>query len=229
MRPIPEPATVLRTCRRLEGSTPTTRLGNPDDPLDDLIYVVLTNRSGPAVAQRVFKELRGRYQTWDHLSGAPLDEVETLLRPLGLSHRRALYLRSTLAKICLRFGVVDLTALRDWNTVDAQTFLESLPGVSTKVAKCVLSFALNRAVLPVDVHVHRVASRLGWVDRRRADQSHEQVEAVVPARYRRSFHVAAINLGRTVCRPVPKCASCPIQEACAFGVVAARAGRPATP
>ena len=56
---------------------------------------------------------------------------------------------------------------------EAQDYLVALPGVGPKTAACVLLFALERPVMPVDTHVHRVARRLGIIDEKvTADQAH---------------------------------------------------------
>ena len=46
---------------------------------------------------------------------------------------------------------------------EAQAYLTGLPGVGPKTAACVLLFSLERPVMPVDTHVHRVARRLGVI------------------------------------------------------------------
>src|SRR5262249_43991044 len=96
-------------------------------------------------------------------------------------------------------------------------YLAELPGVSDKVAKCVMMYTLGFDVLPVDVHVFRVASRLGWTSRCRADQCHDDLEALVQPKHRYAFHVDCICLGRAVCTPVhPDCPACPIRQYCVY-------------
>jgi endonuclease-3 len=69
----------------------------------------------------------------------------------------------------------------------------------------------------VDVHAFRVASRLGWTSRCRADQCHDDLEALVPPEFRYAFHVGCICLGRAVCTPRrPQCPACPIRRFCVY-------------
>ena len=72
-------------------------------------------------------------------------------------------------------GRCDLTALKGEPEEVVEKYLTSLPGVSEKVAKCVMMYTMSARVLPVDVHVHRVATRLGWTTRKRADQCHQDI------------------------------------------------------
>jgi endonuclease III len=100
---------------------------------------------------------------------------------------------------------------------EAEEFLTSLPGVGLKVAKCVLMYSLKRDVLPVDVHVHRVATRLGFRSKKRPDTSQALIEGAVPPHLRYSFHVNAIAHGRTVCLPRnPRCGICPLSAWCDY-------------
>ena len=111
----------------------------------------------------------------------------------------------------------DLSYLASLETQAAQEYPVSIPGVSKKVAKCVLMYTMHGTVLPVDSHVHRVARRLGWTARKRADQCHEELESLVPPHRRYAFHVDCIEHGRAVCRPQkPNCQICTISGYCEF-------------
>jgi len=100
---------------------------------------------------------------------------------------------------------------------DAERLLTTLPGVGKKVAKCVLMYSLDRQVLPVDVHTHRVAVRLGLAAKRRPDTSQDLIEAQVPPPLRYGFHVNAIAHGRSVCLPrKPMCEVCVLRQYCPY-------------
>jgi endonuclease-3 len=80
--------------------------------------------------------------------------------------------------------------------------------------------ALQRDVFPVDVHVWRIAQRLGWIRPTRKDRSCSQrdmdrLQARVPVHLRYSLHVNLISLGRDLCRPShPLCCKCPLWGIC---------------
>jgi len=231
-RPLPVSPPVLRTetlapalssvvwqvSHALERRYSSPRHGNPRDPLDVLVYILLSNRTGPSVAQRVYTSLRNAFSNWAELDAARLKSIVELLRPAGLAKKRALQLHGILAQLRVVFGECSLKKLASWGTPVAEAYLCGLPGVSEKVAKCVLMYAFDRQVLPVDVHVHRIARRLGWHSHRRADQSHNSLEAIVPAALRYAFHVNCVAHGRTVCRATnPLCGSCVIARWCPEG------------
>ena len=215
--PIVRGRIVRNVCASLKRTYGRPRLGNPYDPLDDLVYIILSNKTGPQTAHRTYERLRARFPNWEQIVKVPSSQIRSILRPAGLSSVKSRQLRAALRSINHRLGRYDLRALRRKPEEEIEEFLTSLPGVSEKVAKCVMMYTLGGQVLPVDVHVHRIASRLGWTSRKRADQCHEELELLVPPRKRHAFHVDCVLHGRRICRPhEPLCRSCCIKGACEF-------------
>jgi endonuclease III len=214
----PPKATIHAVCRRLEVQYGSPRLGNPVEPVDDLFYILISNRTAPSVATRVYEDLKTQYGNWNSLPSTPSMVLERKLTPAGLARKRAAHMLGIANALADRFGTVTLAPLETMQTAPAELFLRSLPGISEKVAKCVLLYGFNRSVLPVDVHVHRVTARLYWHAFRRADQSHSTLEELIPAELRYGFHTNAVAHGRAVCRPrAPKCAQCVIFRYCPYG------------
>ncbi len=208
---------VRRVCEALSREYGEPRLGNPEDPVDDLVYIMVSNKTSPDMAHRVWAGIRARFPEWDDLLRARRPTLERLLAPAGLASVKSQQMRGALRQIVSDFGRCDLTALRGEPDELVETYLISLPGVSLKVAKCVMLYTMGRGVLPVDAHVLRVARRLGWTARKRADQCHAELEALVPPKRRYTFHVGCILHGRAVCRPRdPRCAECVLQRHCDF-------------
>lgn len=210
---------------RLVNTYGLPRHGNPRRPLDDLFYIILSNKTAPASAARVYNALRRAFSSWDHITAAELPRLRVLLEPAGLGNIRAAQIVGIAERLRQQFGRVTLKPLRRWPAAQAEAFLSDLPGVSLKVAKCVMMYTLGFPVLPVDTHVHRIAVRLGWTTRKRADQCHDELEALVSPAMRYAFHVACVAHGRAVCRPfVPRCDSCVIRRCCAYYKAKAEAG-----
>lgn len=209
--------TIHRVCVALERLYGLPRLGNPEDPLDDLIFIILSSRTSPAAASATYEVLKREFPTWEQVLQHSPARLRKLLDPIGLSHKRSHQIRSALRRINRDMGSCDLSALRQYDDESIHSYLVSLPGVSDKTAKCVMMYTLGREVLPVDTHVHRVSRRLGWVDRKRADQCHKELEALVPPRLRYVFHITCIAHGRAICRAQrPSCERCAIRRDCEF-------------
>lgn len=208
---------VRRVCEALGAAYGTPRLGNPRKPLDDLVYIILSNKTAPHTAARVYSRMKQRFPSWQGLLRVRPSALRSLLKPAGLSRVKSTQLRGAMRKIDCDLGRCSLHDLGSWPVGDAEAYLTSLPGVSLKVAKCVVMFTLEGQVLPVDAHVHRIAGRLGWTMRKRADQCHEELELLVPPHRRFGLHVGCVSHGRRVCRPArPLCEMCCIRAYCAY-------------
>lgn len=203
--------------RRLRERYRDPRHFNKDDPLDELVFVTLSTRTPEARYVRLYDEFRDRFTSWQDVSRAPLEEVIATLQTGGLARRKARDLLEIFGRLGDDFGEVSLDALRLMTDEDAERYLTSLPGVGTKVARCVLMYSLGRAVLPVDAHTWRICSRLTLASggrvptRRQADE----LQSRIPPQMRYSLHVNMVALGRELCKPRrPRCTHCPIRSLC---------------
>jgi endonuclease III len=197
---------------------PPLPLGNKEDPYDELIYILLTvmTRSQPRIdrAYEGLAELVGS-RGWSALGEVPTEQLETVLTPLGFVNRRREQLREIAHRVEEEHGG-SLDPLRELSDDEAMAYLLSLPGVGVKTAKCVLMYSLGRSVLPIDIHVLRVAKRLGlvpldasWTDVDR------QLEMDVPDELKFDVHVGFVVHGREVCRSRdPDCGSCVLADLC---------------
>lgn len=95
--------------------------------------------------------------------------------------------------------------------------LQSLPGVGRKTASCVLAQAFKIPAFPVDRHVLRVANRLGLARTDDPTEADLQLRKKIPEKYWIHAHMQLVFLGRTFCRPLPKCKNCPLLYLCPEG------------
>lgn len=210
--------TVRAVCKAFEDAYGLPRFGNPADPLDDLIYIILSNKTSGAMSASIYHQLKAKAPTWEHVVAHGPRWLERVIRQGGLSHVKSRQIIGALRRIRSEFGRCDLRPLRGQPPDSIEAFLTALPGVSEKVAKCVMLYALDCEVLPVDTHVYRITSRLGWTSRRRADQTHGELETLVPPKLRHAFHVGSVAHGRGICRATaPLCDECCIRKYCTFG------------
>lgn len=215
MSPRARTQTVRRVCERLEKRYGRPRLGNPEDPIDDLVYVTISNKTAPRTAQATYVRVKQAFATWDDLLSSTRSSLETILEPAGLATVKSAHIYGALSRIRDDLGCCDLSKLQGYSENDAERYLRTLPGVSEKVAKCIMLYTMGFDVLPVDVHVYRIACRLGWTARKRADQCHAEIEALVPRLKRYAFHVDCVEHGRTICRPKePVCGLCCLRTHC---------------
>lgn len=186
------------------------------DPIEELVLTILSQNTNDTNRDRAYEAMRRRYRTWNALSRARVRDLVDTIRVGGLANRKAPRIIETLREIRAREGGFDLSWMHDAPDEDVREYLMSLPGVGPKTAACVLAFSLGRAVVPVDTHVHRVATRLGLLpERTSAVSAHQMLDALIPTRLRVPLHVGLIRHGRTVCRAGrPFCEDCVLQDMC---------------
>jgi endonuclease III len=186
------------------------------EPLEELILTVLSQHTSDANAERAFDALRARYPTWDQVVRAKTSALADVIRSGGLANTKAPRIQAILREIREREGAFDLSWLRGAGDGAATEYLRSLPGVGPKTAAVVLAFALGRAAIPVDTHVHRVSKRLGLVPAKStAEAAHRLLEDLVPEPLRVELHVGLITLGREICKAGrPRCETCPLRDLC---------------
>lgn len=203
----------------------------PVPVLDQVMGTVLSQHTSDVNSGRAFARLKARFPAWEQAAHAPAGEIEDAIRCGGLARQKARRIKEILDAVGEREGRVDLTRLHDLDDQAAEDYLTSLPGVGPKTAACVLAFSMGRAVFPVDTHVHRVVTRLGWIPAgTTAEKAYRLLTPRVPTGIRYDLHLALIRHGRTVCLARrPRCEECVLLDLCPHGqaVVRQRAGRPA--
>jgi endonuclease-3 len=191
------------------------------DPLDELILTVLSQHTSDVNADRAFAALRAAFPTWHDVVRASSVAVADAIRSGGLANTKAPRIQAILLAVREREGRYDLSRLRGLGDPEVAAYLSTLPGVGPKTAAVVMAFALGRDALPVDTHVHRVATRLGLIaERTTAARAHHLLAELVPAEVRVPLHVGLIRLGREICKAGrPRCERCPVFELCPTGPV----------
>jgi endonuclease III len=191
------------------------------DPLGELVLTVLSQHTSDLNAERAFASLRAAFPAWDDVVRARPEQVADAIRSGGLANTKAPRIQRILREIHEREGRYELSALRGLPDAQASSYLASLPGVGPKTAAVVLAFALGRDAFPVDTHVHRVTTRLGWVaPKTSAERAHQRLHELIPSELRVPLHVGLIRLGREICKAGrPRCEGCPVFELCPTGPV----------
>jgi endonuclease-3 len=213
-------ATLRRRAHRaasiLAGTYGSPRHGNKGDPLDELVFIVLSQMTTAPSFGRVYDRLKAATGGWAHVRRMPLRSLKSLIKDAGLSHQKAPRIKAILKKLEVDFGRPSLDPLRQMDDAAAVCYLTSLPGVGVKTAKCVMMYSLGREVLPVDTHVWRVARRLGLVEGAVPyTRVHDALEAVVAPADRYSLHVNALSHGQQICLALrPRCGPCPLRRLC---------------
>ena len=199
-------------------------LGNVRDPVAELVYIVLCWRTRIRTAKKVVRKLYAAFGRWEHLVDASRQKrLLSVLKRGGFAAKKALALQGIVRRLVADFGAVDLSALGQWSDDQVLTYLTSLPGIDLKGAQCVMLYALDRKVLPVDVHTTRVLGRLGVLNPIVGDVKgleHRSVQQrlrnAVPPSLRGALHVTLVEHGRKTCGQTPSCDRCELRKFCGY-------------
>ena len=93
-------------------------------------------------------------------------------------------------------------------------------GVGRKTANLVMTLGFGEPAICVDVHVHRIFNRLGYVKTKTPEETEFALREKLPIQYWIPINTLLVTHGQNVCKPInPKCGECPISEYCEkFGV-----------
>jgi len=177
------------------------------DPFRTLIGCILSHRTRDANTARAAEALFDVASTPEEVLGLEPDELRALIRCSGFYNQKA----RNITAICR-----DLVASHGSNVPDSREALMSLHGVGPKTADIVLDHAYNVPAIAVDVHVARVARRLGLADPKAGpEQVKESLERLVPPERYRLIDNGFVRHGKEYCRKTgPRCGDCPLREAC---------------
>jgi endonuclease-3 len=93
--------------------------------------------------------------------------------------------------------------------------LTSFPGIGPKCANLALGIACHEPHLGVDIHVHRVTNRWGYIATRTPDQSLAALTAKLPQQYWVEINALLVPFGKHICTgTLPKCSTCPLLDMC---------------
>lgn len=193
---------------------------NRKNPLEELLFILCSVQTQESNYRKTFAALRRAFPRFDDLVSASARAIARPLKPGGLSPTKSKAIRKICANIQARFGKVTLAALQRMNNEECEVFLTSLPGVGTKVARCVMMYSLGREVFPVDTHCWRICRRLGWIRSTSRDgacsrRDMDRLQTKIPVKLRFSLHVNLISLGREFCTDGnPRCSECPLAPMC---------------
>ena len=89
-------------------------------------------------------------------------------------------------------------------------------GVGRKTANLVLARGFNKPAICVDVHVHRIFNRLGYVKTKNPEETEFALRKKLPKKYWIDINTLIVTHGQNVCKPIkPNCSECPIEDYCA--------------
>ncbi len=177
------------------------------DPFQILISTLLSARTQDATTLAASTRLFARASTPTAVARLRVTQIEKLIYPVGFYRNKAVFVRDAARMIVAKFGG------RVPSTLDQ---LITLPGVGRKTANLVMILAFKSDEnICVDIHVHRIANRLGWARTRTPEETEQELYKTIDRQWWPVINLYLVTWGQTVCRPVyPRCGDCAIVTAC---------------
>lgn len=88
-------------------------------------------------------------------------------------------------------------------------------GVGRKTANLTLAKGFQIPAICVDVHVHRISNRLGYVSTKTPDETEMELRKKLPKKYWLDINTILVTHGQNICKPQrPLCERCCISKYC---------------
>ncbi len=187
------------------------------DPVDLLIATILSQNTNDKNSYQAYTKLKKKFPDWEMAARAKRETIEKEIKIAGLGFQKSTAIHSFLNQLKKSKSKISLDYLINSEDQKILNELTSFKGIGVKTASCVLLFALDRNVCPVDTHVHRTVNRIGIVDQKTPDKTFIELNDKFPPKIAHSFHTNLIRLGREICKPKrPNCPACPLLKICEF-------------
>jgi endonuclease III len=177
------------------------------DPFQILISALLSARTQDATTLAASTRLFATAPTAAALAKLRVSQIQKLIYPVSFYRNKAVFVRDAARMIIDKFGGRVPSTLAE---------LITLPGVGRKTANLVmiLAFKSNDNIC-VDIHVHRIANRLGWVQTRTPEETEQALYQTLDRQWWPIVNLYLVTWGQNICRPVyPRCSDCAIVTSC---------------
>ena len=176
-------------------------------PFQQLVACVISIRTRDEESLPISRRLFQTAATPSAIADLAPEQIDALIRPATFHERKAVQIHDIARRVVKEFGG-DLPC-------DEAT-MRSFTGVGIKCANLALGIACGQPVISVDIHVHRVTNRWGYVATSTPERTHDALETLLPERHRVAINELLVPFGKHICTgTAPRCSTCPVLNMCA--------------
>jgi len=176
------------------------------DPFQILMSTVLSLRTKDRTTAEASARLFRLATTPRAMLAIPGRAIERAIYPVGFYRTKARHIR----EICR-----DLLARYEGRVPDEIDELLTLKGVGRKTANLVVTLGFHKPGICVDIHVHRISNRWGYIRTKAPAESETALRRKLPRRYWIIFNDLLVPFGQNLCTPVsPHCSQCKLASYC---------------
>ena len=177
-----------------------------NDPYLVLISCILSLRTNDRTTYPATLRMLEFAKTPHDMKGVKVEDLAKAIYPVGFYENKAKQIIELSRQIDEELG---------GKVPDEIEELVKFNGVGRKTANLVLSRGFNKPAICVDVHVHRIFNRLGYVKTKNPEETEFALRKKLPVKYWIDINTLMVTHGQNVCKPInPKCSECPIEKYC---------------
>jgi endonuclease-3 len=175
-------------------------------PFEMLVACLISVRTRDETSLAMARQLFARARMPAAVAALDINEIDALIARCGFHLVKAEQIH-TMASLIVEENDGELPCSFEVMT--------SYPGIGPKCAGLALGIACGEARIGVDVHVHRVTNRWGYVSARTPEQTMLALQDKLPRRYWVEINALLVPFGKHICTAQrPKCATCPVLDMC---------------
>lgn len=177
-----------------------------DSPFEQLIACIISIRTRDETMLPTAKAFFHRARTPEAVSQMTPQEIDTLIQTSSFHEAKAQQIYDIAVTLVEEYGG-ELPC-------DEDTLL-SFRGVGPKCANLVLGIACDEKLIGVDVHVHRITNRWGYVQTNQPEQTMRALYEKLPQKYWVEINRLLVPFGKNICTGnLPRCSTCPVLDMC---------------
>lgn len=177
-----------------------------ENPFLVLIFCILSLRTKDETTYPASQRLMHIGEKPQDFLDVSEEQVQKAIYPVGFYRNKAKNIID-ISKILV--NELDLTLSDDVEE------LCKLPGVGRKTANLVVAKGFKKPAICVDIHVHRIFNRLGYVKTKTPDETELKLREILPIKHWQDINTLLVTFGQNICRPTsPKCNLCELTEYC---------------
>lgn len=181
---------------------------NVKNPYLVLICCILSLRTNDKITIGAAKRMLELAKTPLEMTKVSCEKLQKAIYPVGFYQNKA----SQIIELSK-----EITEKYKGEVPDEIDELTKFKGVGRKTANLVLTKGFNKPAICVDVHVHRICNRLGYVKTNKPDDTEMVLRKKLPKKYWINFNTYLVTLGQNICKPQnPKCNLCPVANFCRY-------------
>lgn len=176
-------------------------------PFEVLVACLLSIRTRDETTMKAAPRLLDVARTPEAMTRLATEEIDALIADCTFHEQKAPRIREIARRIVEEF---------EGNLPCDFGMLVSLNGVGPKCANLTLGVACNQASgVGVDIHVHRVVNRWGYVQAATAEKTMAALHAKLPRAHWVRINALLVPFGKHICTGArPKCSTCPVLDRC---------------